>query len=685
MENNSPRWWERPLRVIQTNLQVRDTGRIEPQRLAAQIKAMNANTLVFNVGGIYAWYPTEVPFHTRNEYLPRDRDLLGEVIDACHEQEIRFIARFDFSKADDSIYQRKPHWFMRDAKREPEIIGLRRPGPWSLLMTTCPNGEYRNEAVAIPVLEEVMERYPIDGIFFNNPMYFPCHCGYCQRLYRERYGEEMPDDALRFQPDWGDYCMRTNMERLYRAIKRKNPDMPMVLYYDLFNDRVTDRFETSDLQCSEPQNILSRGHKDIPEYWRPVLGIKLGHFLGARPFGIVHSCPGMEWRHTGLPVAEYQFWLSQIPAHGGQLWHSLTGVSDTITDKRILRTVTEINAMAARAENAMEGARSCAEVALLWHKQRSAEGWAEGLLQKQIPFDVVLEDRLDAKRLQGYRVLIIPEGYPYSEPLVRLLNDYVRQGGGLILEGEIPHRFPGLFALAGIRPGLVPSEPLAASYFRFEGDDHPLRRGLEETELLAHRGTVWYCEPEPATRVLATLVPPFSPLDGVGAPPERASMSVSRTDIPLCCLHRYEAGQAAYFPTSFSHLLYEFRLEEHLVLLSNLIDTLMGGKRPVRVTNVQGLQLAAFCKENQLIVNLVNGAGRRPLTTTIPLRQLILEIDLRPGQSVERVMHLISGAEPRYAVEGRTLKIEVPELNVWESVLITFGQGESDHEQPCAG
>lgn len=671
-------WWKQPLRVVQTNLQVRDTGRIEPKRLAAQIRAMNANTLVFNVGGIYAWYPTKVPYHTRNDHLPAGRDLLEEVIDACHERGLRFVARFDFSKADDSVYQRRPGWFMRDARREPEIFGLRRPGPWSLLMTTCPNGAYRNEAVAIPVLEEVMDRYRIDGIFFNNPMYFPCLCGYCRSLYRERYGEEMPDDPGRFRPDWDDHCMRTNMERLYGAIKRKNPHMPMVLYYDLFKDKVTDRLATSDLLCSEPQNILSRGHKNIPEYWRPVLGIKLGRALGARPFGIVHSCPGMEWRHTGLPVAEYKFWMSQIPAHGGQLWHSLTGVPDTITDKRILAAVTEINAMAEKMEPAMAGAQSCARTAILWNKNRSAEGWAEGLLQKQILFDVLPEERLDAERLKPYRVMIVPEGCDYAEPLPGLLTDYVRQGGRLILEGEIPHRCPGLFALAGIRPAPmpVPGEPLAASYFRFEGEGNPLQRGLEETELVAHRGTVWYCEPEPDATVLATLVPPFSPPDSVGAPPERASMSVDRTDIPLCCLHRSGEGQVAYFPFSFSHLLLEFRLEEHLLLLANLVDELAGEERPVRVTNVQGLQLSAFRSERGMIVQLVNGAGRRPLTTPIPLSHLALEVALEPGVAVERVELLLSGETPGYTLEGAALHIELPELKLWEGVHIIYEQGD---------
>ena len=73
-----------------------------------------------------------------------------------------------------------------------------------------------------------------------------------------------------------------------------------------------------------------------------------------RPFGIIHSCPGMDWRHTGLPAAEYEFWLSQIPAANGQLWHSLTGFDAVITDKRLLRVMKKVTRRAALSDSLMQ-------------------------------------------------------------------------------------------------------------------------------------------------------------------------------------------------------------------------------------------------------------------------------------------------------------------------------------------
>ena len=61
-------WWKKPLRVIQTNLQVRDTEKMNPAQIAQNIQDMGGNVLVTNVGGIYVWYPTKVPAQRQHEH-----------------------------------------------------------------------------------------------------------------------------------------------------------------------------------------------------------------------------------------------------------------------------------------------------------------------------------------------------------------------------------------------------------------------------------------------------------------------------------------------------------------------------------------------------------------------------------------------------------------------------------------
>lgn len=675
MKTNTKLWWQKPLRVIQPNLQVRDTQLINPQKLADQMIEMGANTMVFNVGGIYAWYHTDVAFHTENEFLAAG-DLLHEVIEACHERDIRFIARFDFSKAEDRIYLQRPQWFVRDSHGESKTVGSKRPGQWSLLMSTCINSAYRNEAVAIPVLDEVMTKYKIDGIFFNAPGFIPCYCEGCRKKYRTIYDQELPTDPQHYDKSWASTCMRDNMDKIYDFIKAKNKEMPMILYYNLYRDNLYDRAETTDMLCTEPQDVLSLGHKEIPEFWKPALSIKLGRSLRDRPnpFGIVHYSPGMDWRHTGLPSAEYLFWLSQIPAHGGQIWHSLTGIPDTIGDKRIIKTVSILNDMVKKVEEEMDGALSLSQVAIMWNADRSAEGWADGLINKQIPFDVLLEVQATVDQLQNFKVIIIPDKFSYTQVFVDNLSAYIQQGGNVIVEGKVPNQFIELFQMLGIDNDVYTSESLIASYLRFEGINNPLQNNLEETELIAHRGNVVYCTAKDGVKVLATLVPPFSPLESVGAPPERASLPVSHSDIPLCTINNYGQGKVLFLPFSLSHLINEYKLEEHYILLSNTIDILLGEDKFIQVSNYQGLQLTVFKKEQHIIVNLVNGAGRRPLSSNIPLHDITITLQLKSHEIVQKVRGLISDQELVFTQKGQNLVFTLSELKVWESLLIELGE-----------
>ncbi len=665
-------WWQKPLRVIQPNLQIKDTAQIDPERLAAQMEEMGANTMVFNVGGIYAWYASQVPHHHVNEYLPTEFDLLQAVIEACHRRNIRFVARFDFSKAEDLVYLQKPQWFVRKADRQPEIIGAKRPGEWSLLMSTCANSAYRNEAVAIPVLAEVLDRYDIDGIFFNNPQYALCECETCRQKYKLTYGKELPVTPDQYEPDWKSICMRDNMDLMYRFIKGKKPEVPMILYYNLYHDNLFDREKTADMLCTESQDILSLGHGSIPEFWRPALGMKLGRSLPERPapFGIVHSCPGMDWRHTGLPPAEFQFWLAQIPANGGSIWHSITGVPDTITDKRILRIVSDVNHGIMKTESYMDGALPYSQLALLWNAAKSAEGWADGLINNQIPFDMLLIEQATIEKLATYKAVVVPENFPLTQQLVEQLTAYVQQGGSLIMEGRLQLEQFELLPLLGITADYDISENLEASYLRFEGVNNPLQIGMEETELIPHRGQVVYCQPAgPKTQVLATLVPPFSPMDSVGAPPERASMLVDRTDLPLALLHPYGQGRVLYYPFQLSQLINEYRLGEHYQLLANGIDLALDFEPFIRVTPYSGLQVTVFRKEQEILVHLVNGAGRRPLSTTLPLYNI--EVTLRlPQSDVNEVNQLISNKKLTFNGSEDSISFTIPVLQVWECICI---------------
>ena len=60
-------WLDKGLRIMQYNLQIRDTAGMDPVKIAEETLASASNAVVINVGGIYAWYRSNVPYHHINE------------------------------------------------------------------------------------------------------------------------------------------------------------------------------------------------------------------------------------------------------------------------------------------------------------------------------------------------------------------------------------------------------------------------------------------------------------------------------------------------------------------------------------------------------------------------------------------------------------------------------------------
>ncbi len=59
-------WWmSGPLRWLQLNLRQTDAA-ADPRRIVDQVEGFHANVLHFGMGGIVAYYPTDVPFHYRS-------------------------------------------------------------------------------------------------------------------------------------------------------------------------------------------------------------------------------------------------------------------------------------------------------------------------------------------------------------------------------------------------------------------------------------------------------------------------------------------------------------------------------------------------------------------------------------------------------------------------------------------
>jgi hypothetical protein len=674
------KWWSENLRMIQYNLQVQDTGKMIPKEIAQGVKKMKGNALVLNVGGIYAWYESRVPFHHRNEYLPAEKDLLKEIICCCHEEKIRVIGRFDFSKTDDVVYLQHPEWFAQGPEGNPVCYGGGRMGNWSLLMSTCTNGGYRNEEAAAPILKEAVGMLELDGVFFNAPHMEKCYCENCRRKYRQFYGEELPQDSESWRPDWAPRCLKDNIMVQYRAVKETR-DIPVILYYGTYREDgkkgaedLDARYATADLICTEAQDILSAGKEHFPRAWKPSLNMKLGQYLSGkpRPFGIIHSCPGMDWRHTGLPAAEYEFWMSQIPASGGQLWHSLTGFDATITDKRLLRSVERVNRKAELSDELMRDAVCAADVLLLWDAGISCLNAVDALMRCHIPFDLCDDVHVRAEVLEKYRSVLLPDGFGVDERLCGLLRAYVEAGGSLYVEKTDACDRKELEEILGIQEGSARGKGISAAYGVLEEDEERLGEGLEDTCYIPVKGNLLYTRKKQGAKALMTLVPSFAPLDGVGAPPERASIPVPHTQIPLILANRIARGKVLSCFFDLSGLIGQIGLADWKILFENCFSYLTEGKGGLNARELpEGVFIYPYRTREAYLIHLVNGIGERPLRSCQPCYRLGFQV--RVGErAVKSVDCVLEDTRAGWQRDGDMLTVTLESLHVWELVRIRW-------------
>ncbi|MGH0052273.1 MAG: hypothetical protein ACQ5SW_02645, partial [Sphaerochaetaceae bacterium] len=462
------------------------------------------------------------------------------------------------------------------------------------------------------------------------------------------------------------------------------PEMPYLRYYWPFDldigigeilpaDNIESVSEEGNTLCTEAQDILSLGVQRLPEWNTPALRMKMGRTIEAfpPPVGIIHTSPGMDWRHACMPEAEFLYWAAQIPANGGSYWTTFTGFSDTIPDKRMLRTIRTFNRMTEKIVDDMEGAESVCEVMLLSDGGISVQGWAEALMCAHIDFDMLAQYQLAFDRIQKYPVVIVPKGFAYEKDAKGIFENYVAGGGKLIVEGTVEAELTEVKDLLGVKDTIVCSEDLEATYLRVEQEGAEIQEKLGEVGLVPLRGKVGFCEPKEGTKVLATWVPPFATVATAGMPPERASLPVSHTDLPLCMVSEHEKGKVMFLPYEPSRLIREYALDDMYTMIRGYVEYMLGDDKKIILDAPKRIILSVFGKDHTLLLHLVNGIGQRPLQDTIPCHHLKAEIRL-DGRKVKTVVSRIAGCSLNFSVENDVLSIDLERLDTWDMLLIEF-------------
>src|SRR5262249_24325651 len=102
-------WYALMRRCGQINFNERDPIAMDVNAWADYWASLKVDAVLIIGGGIVAFYPTQVPYHHRSQFLG-SRDLFGEMAAALEKRNLRVVARMDCNYAYEEALNAHPEW-----------------------------------------------------------------------------------------------------------------------------------------------------------------------------------------------------------------------------------------------------------------------------------------------------------------------------------------------------------------------------------------------------------------------------------------------------------------------------------------------------------------------------------------------------------------------------------------------
>ncbi len=198
-----------------------------------RLERLNFNTIYPTVwNGGYTLYPSTVAQQTFGMSLDpepglRDRDMLKEAIGTAHSRGLAVIPWFEFglmAPADSELVARHPDWVTsrQDGSKVFNVHGKDR----SVWLNPAHPGV---QQFLVALVSEVVEKYDVEGIQFDDHLGMPVEVGYDDysiRLYQQENGgrrpPNSPTDAAWMR--WRANKLSALMSQISQAVKASKPD-----------------------------------------------------------------------------------------------------------------------------------------------------------------------------------------------------------------------------------------------------------------------------------------------------------------------------------------------------------------------------------------------------------------------------------------------------------------------------
>lgn len=706
---SNAQWYQKPVRIMHTVLREIDARDYDASKVVDYLKKGGYNTLCVNAGGIVDFFQNPLPAANVNKKMD-ERDILREISEACHSEGIRVIARIDFRGVEEHVYQKFPDWFMKDKKGGPVRLTYTKPQ----LYASCYLGKHRTD-YANEFVSYVLKNYRVDGIWHNSPGFDGiCYCSSCQNSFRDFSGKALPDIDQATTEEINEYMVWKRkvadqyMARIKNTVKYFGDDKVYTaeifsiydvgkqLDWGLGFDNARDHF---DILVSV---AFLTGHGADKYYFDLNYGTTIIKFLKSmvpdREAVVMYGGNGTSHRLVADPSIDLQIWLWQILSMGGRFWNCyFTNVPTLSYDNRNAFNETEAYHFVRDNEELLEGHIPYSNIGIYYsnatresYRDKSWDEESYGneirgietvLMENHIPHDFLIDDHINAKKINKYKLIILPNVKCLSEQEIVLFKNFVSNGGKLIatysssLFDEKGNELPnyGLHELFGVNYVGERINTKSDNYQYILDRSHPLvEEESGETELLFNSGHTALCRPLSNTKVICTWVPTIH-----NQPPDKAWIDEFSTEYPTITENDYGLGKVIYFANQPDLLSHVIGHADPRNLLKRAIRLLVGSEIPVETNAPPSVNLGlttSLKEDGQFILSLVNTTSGpvRPIRALVPVQDIWVKINI-PVASLKDYKVLRCQGNCTVNKSGEGLEVNISRLQDYFSMHFTMG------------
>ena len=672
-------WWKRNnLRVIQTNLPAYEAATLNADSLLKDLEACSANTLLINAGGIMAFYPTKLPFHYTNPYMKGN--MLGDVVARCHQKGIKVIVRFDFSRVHESIFKAHPDWCYISPKGE-RIINTD-------MYVVSINAPYVQEC-AFKIIEEVIDNYPIDGIFLNMPGYQvnnPYEGKYHgidqneadkKRFAQYSNGLSLPVEENKADPVFQKYLAFKKFtvedwsERLHTLVKSKNEQIAICTYMDRFVDIIRHESQTNSLP-----------------YWPYSASDNVGNAINSFPNHIISNSSiqqiSFQSRYNAVEPEEVSIRLYENIANGSGLDISMMGDMRGYEDERNYGVIKKIYAHHKKYEPYFGNYKSVAKIAVVapgaWpsgNPMQEYRGIQLMLRESHLPFDLVEDAQIEhlAAKIKGYKVVILPDITYLSKTAIEVLKEAVKQGVQLIATNQTMFDNPA--ALQELFGAKIINKDHEGSGFYLAPDNKQVFKRFAQQKMVFWKFNLGLYDFSGTDQRLLPILSKGRP-----GPPEIIG-GHDPTGYFAMGMKQHARSKAVLLPINLGKLYYLHGYEEHKNILLDALNLVYPEAGELVKTNAHErveVILKEYTKntpENKnksvsdgLILHLVNITGFSGNTYFAPLPIANLSFRIQTPFKPSKVFSMVNKEPVVYSWKNGVLELKLSKLTDFEGIVI---------------